>query len=193
MKKLTISLFLLLTIFSLSAANFKIDIDGREKNITLKPGRQLPGIRAVNPSWASAQKNAYLCFEGNVGSGWKKYSITFTPAKSGTVYLNIRASYKNPPAADWVAYDNFRARGTTILNPSMEIITNHTPAHWSLGHFGIVDDGKASHGKYYMAGSGLPGKDRDNTHLTFDGANIVADMFLTLSEKAELPVRKCFK
>ena len=47
--------------------------------------------------------------------------------------------------------------------------------------------------KYYMAGSGLPGKERDNTHLSFDGANIVADMFLTLSEKTELPVRKCFK
>ena len=46
--------------------------------------------------------------------------------------------------------------------------------------------------KYYMSGSGLPGKERDNTHLTVDGANIVADMFLTLSEKAALPVRKCF-
>ena len=154
MKKLTISLFLLLTVFVLSAANFKIDIDGREKNIPLKAGRQVSGIRAVNPSWAGAQSKSYLCFEGGVSSDWKTHSITFTPGATGTVSLNIRGSYKTPPAADWIAYDNFRATGTTILNPSLEKLIANAPANWSSGHYGIVTgDGKASHGKNYMASS----------------------------------------
>ena len=154
MKKSTTLLVSLLTIFSLSAANFKIDIDGRDGNITLNAGRQLSGIRAIHPAWAGAQKNSYLCFEGNVTSEWKTFSITFTPSASGTVKLNIRGSYKAPPAADWIAYDNFRANGTTIQNPSVEKLTANIPNNWSRGHYGVItNDGNASHGENYMASS----------------------------------------
>lgn len=66
-----------------------------------------------------------------LGSDWKPYSFTFTPAASGTINIEFRGT-KEAPANQYVAYDTISAQGAELRNGGFEDINkgNPNPKFW---------------------------------------------------------------
>ena len=151
MKKTALILSMLFSALTVFAASAKIDFDGRADKIKLKVAPGLVNAYGKNPRWAGKDKDYYLCFDTTaVSNTWKRYTIAFVPDKSGVVRMSLRGNFRQRPAADWIAYDDFKITGSTLQNPSFEDIKDGFPVSWVRGNYGVVLGAKdACHGKNY--------------------------------------------
>lgn len=57
----------------------------------------------------------------------------------------------------------------------------------------ITDLGNAESKAFYMSGSGVKGRERDNTHVNVKGAMVIAEMFVKDAKGQNLQIARCFK
>jgi len=125
---------LLLVVLTAGAACFagsavRVDINGLNTKVTLKPGKSSKGLKLVNGNWYKDRAKYYLSAytEINISKEWKKYSFSFTPANDGIVIIDFRGAWHMPKGAKkniavWAAYDNITITGTEAKNCDFEFV-----------------------------------------------------------------------
>lgn len=144
-----------------SASVARIDIDGLEGTIELKPGAASEELKVVNGSSLDpdAKSPFYLIAytPGKLTDEWQKFSFSFTPDKDGIVKINFRGAYHKPEGAAkniaiWAAYDNITITGTEAKNCDFEFVgQNNMFDGWEGDEANMVTGSEdAKSGKNYI-------------------------------------------
>ena len=119
-------LLAVITVFSLSAADFRIDLSGIN-GTTMKPAAASEGVSLGQASWRGKKKDQHLSCTVKVTKEWKKYSFSFIAKKSGKVSLNLMSSTPK----DFFACDNITASGFELRNGDFEQLNDKgEPSGW---------------------------------------------------------------
>jgi hypothetical protein len=111
-----------------SAAGPRIDINGTQNKIALKPAGGSEGMTVVNAGWMKTNKEYYLmAYSYKITDKWQKYSFSFIPDKTGEVSITFRGHWHKPKGAPknipvWTAYDNIKIVGTEAKNSDFEFV-----------------------------------------------------------------------
>ncbi|MDD5597716.1 MAG: hypothetical protein PHV82_07210 [Victivallaceae bacterium] len=112
-----------------SASKVRIDIDGLEGTIGLKPGNADKSLKVANADWLKNKSQYYLTIHSSdkLTAKWQKFSFSFTPDKDGIVKINFLGVFYKPQGAKknievWAAYDNITITGTEAKNCDFEFV-----------------------------------------------------------------------
>ena len=113
------------------------------------------GAGAENPTWATPEGSRIVAAFGDVSADrWHAYSFSFTPARDGTVLLELMGFQGFPTV--WTAYDDFRIEGAEYVNGDFETVpADNNPAGWILAKSArlIQDPKRAASGARFVEAS----------------------------------------
>jgi len=121
-----------------SAYECRIDIHSGDRRSGLELVSASRGLSVSHPNWVEEdrRKASLICQGGGLYDEWIDASVSFRYPSGGEVVLNIKGPYvtrdgKKQPI--YVHYDNFRAEGFSLRNPSFETWSGDVPAGWQAG------------------------------------------------------------
>ncbi len=145
--------------------SLRIDITGLDELIRIKSS--VPGTsQSAKPQGKLLQKTSIL----PSANDWKEFQLTFTPLKSGVIYITLRGTNEDP-----VLVDGFSAIGANLKNGNFETLTPaKTFAVWRGSSKNVVSDPKlVKEGKYCA-------RVTYTSRLNLKGLKVTADTPVTL-------------
>ena len=145
--------------------SLRIDITGLDEQIRIKSS--VPGTsQSAKPQGKLLQKTSIL----PSANDWKEFQLTFTPLKSGVIYITLRGTNEDP-----VLVDGFSAIGANLKNGNFETLTPaKTFAVWRSSSKNVVSDPKlVKEGKYCA-------RVTYTSRLNLKGLKVTADTPVTL-------------
>ncbi|MDD5697304.1 MAG: hypothetical protein PHH77_01690 [Victivallaceae bacterium] len=137
-----------------AASGIKIELNGTDDKIELKPGKADQGLTVVN---ADSKYCLTVASALNLPDKWQKYSFSFTPNKEGIVSIHFCAPSSKPQGDKtditfWTAYDNITITGTEAKNCDFEFVgQNNLFDGWSGNPANMVTGMEdAQSGKNYI-------------------------------------------
>lgn len=133
-----------------------VDIDGRGTRLELGTPVGNEKINVYTPDWIKGEAaSRYLMGFGKNGltPDFQEYTIGFTPQADGNVDLMLRGSFSLHGVERFVAYDDFKITGATLVNPSFEELEDGRPRGWKTPMAPVIGSDKAPDGKNYLVAS----------------------------------------
>jgi len=120
----------------------RIDVDGQKTQISLTPGQAPAGGSCTNAGWIKDEvKKKYILMAQSASlksDDWEVIEFTFTPDKTGMVWVSLSGPWSKPEGADknvpvWTCFDEIEVTGAAVKNGDFEQVdANGKPVGWYL-------------------------------------------------------------
>ena len=111
MKKLIFTILIFAVCAALSAAEFRMDIQG-VKGAALRPVSVSAGAAVAQSSWLGKRKDQRMSCTAAVTNDWKEFSFSFIPKNDGVYEINLMSDKKQ----NKVCCDEITVQGAEIKN-----------------------------------------------------------------------------
>jgi len=191
MNKILLAIPALLTLASVHAADPRIQnvrpiitLNAAKDENTLTPDAASDTMQVENLTFGPEDQRPFIIrakgLKTTSTAGWKEYSLTFTPANSGYVWLSLEGEY--PPKEDpdlvlKVDFDDVSVEGAKIVNGDFEEKSADAgPKAWKYSAEAIPNDSFAG--------------ESDSSYVTVTANNRIGQ---TITVRAGEPVTVTFK